>query len=357
MILDIVGFFVQNPRDRNSRCTRMSRKRFCWWLMWLPLLLVTACSSGGNDKRPAVASEQPGVTSPTVGAATAVAPATDPTSVPAVPSAVVDTPTPSAPLAAVVDGHYIYLADYEREAAQYERALNQMGVDLTTDDGKAQLAEARQEVLQGLIDQVLIDEGATTLGITVTDEDVAAQMSADIEAGGGQAAFDEWLKSTDQTQEDYQNMLRRSIISQRAWDVVAANVPDAVEQVHARVIVLEDQAAADAVVSQLRQGADFATLVREQSVDVATKDSGGDLGWFPRGLVAPELEDAAFALQPGETSDPVSLGGRFHVIQVVERESARALSDEMKTQLMQAKFDRWLADLRAQAVIERFAGN
>jgi parvulin-like peptidyl-prolyl isomerase len=357
MILDIVGFFVQNPRSRISRHRQMARRRSCWWLVLLPLLLATACSSGGGNERPTAVSVQPKVGSPTAAADTAVAPAANPTALPVVPSAVVDTPTPSAPAAAVVDGHYIYLDDYEREVAQYESALGQMGIDPTTDEGKTQLAEGQQEVLQGLIDQVLIEEGATALGVTVTDDELAAQMQDDIEAGGGQAAFDEWLKSTNQTQEDYQKMLRRSMISQRVWDVVTADVPDTMEQVHARVIVLDDQGAAEAVVNQLREGADFETLAQQQSVDVATKDNGGDLGWFPRGLVAPELEQAAFALQPGEVSDPVPLGGRFQVIQVVERDPARALSVDLKMQVMQVKFDRWLDDLRAKATIERFVGD
>jgi parvulin-like peptidyl-prolyl isomerase len=73
-------------------------------------------------------------------------------------------------------------------------------------------------------------------------------------------------------------------------------------------------------------------------------------------LIAPELETAAFALQPGEISDVVPLGDQVHIIQVVERDAARQLSPEEKVDLSFAMFDRWLAEQRAAAVIERFVG-
>jgi parvulin-like peptidyl-prolyl isomerase len=186
--------------------------------------------------------------------------------------------------------------------------------------------------------------------------ELQAQVEADIAAGGGHAAFDEWLASTEQTREDYEKMLRRSLTSQQVWEIVAADVPGAVEQVHARVIVVDTEEAAQQVSAQLQGGADFVSLARERSIDQATKDNGGDLGWFPRGVVAVELESAAFALQPGESSQPVEIGEGFHVIQVVEREAERPLTDEMLQLLKRERFDQWLAELRTQAVIERLVG-
>ena len=87
-----------------------------------------------------------------------------------------------------------------------------------------------------------------------------------------------------------------------------------------------------------------------------TKDAGGDLGWIPAGIVDPELERVAFALQPGETSDAIQVGDGYHVIQVVEREADRPLSPDFQMDLEMAAFEQWLEDLRAAAVIERFVG-
>ncbi|MFN2227755.1 MAG: peptidylprolyl isomerase, partial [Anaerolineae bacterium] len=174
------------------------------------------------------------------------------------------------------------------------------------------------------------------------------------EAGGGQAAFDEWLVATGQTRDDYKEMLGQSMLAQRAMEAVMADVPAEAEQVHARHIVVDSEEAGNEVLAALQGGADFVALAREYSVDLATRDNGGDLGWFPRGLVAPELETAAFRLQPGQISGLVKLGEGYHIVQVVEREEARPLSWETQMDLQRAAFEQWLEDLRAAARIERF---
>jgi hypothetical protein len=321
-----------------------------WWLTALLLgVLLTACDSGGDVRQAATPVEGPTV----VVVATAEPSAAVPTAV--VPT-VAPTATPPAPLAALVNGQYVFLAEYERRVAQYEQALVEQGLDPDTGDGQAHLALARQDVLEGLVDTVLIEQGAVGLGVTLADEELETQVEADISAGGGQAAFEEWLQTTGQTREDYKEMLRQSLLSQRVLEVVTADVPPEAEQVHARHIVVDTEEVAREILTRLGDGADFVALARERSLDLATKDNGGDLGWFPRGLVAPELETAAFALQPGQVSDVVRLGEGYHVVQVVEREAARPLAPEMQLDLKLAMFDRWLAELRAAATIERFVG-
>ena len=186
----------------------------------------------------------------------------------------------------MVNGQYILLADFERRVAQYEAALLAGGLDPDSEDGQASLAQIRADVLESLIDYVLVEQGASALGVTLSDEELEAQIEADIEVGGGQASFDEWLQATGQTRDDYKAMLRESMLSQRVLDAVASDVPQEAEQVHARHIVVESEEAARQLIASLQAGADFVALAREQSMDVATRENGGDLGWFPRGLVA-----------------------------------------------------------------------
>jgi len=96
-------------------------------------------------------------------------------------------------------------------------------------------------------------------------------------------------------------------------------------RVRARHIVTADRAAAEAVRAALQHGADFAQLARERSLDPYTRDTGGELGWIPRGVMVKSFEDALFALGAGGISAPVESGKGFHVIQVeeVEQPSAR----------------------------------
>jgi parvulin-like peptidyl-prolyl isomerase len=139
-------------------------------------------------------------------------------------------------------------------------------------------------------------------------------------------------------------------------EAVTSQVGAEAEQVHVRHIMVDSEAAALEIQTMLQEGADFVTLARERSLDLATKDNGGDLGWFPRGLVAPELENAAFGLQPGQISAVIQLGEGYHIIQLVEREAAHPLSPEMQLDLRLAVFEEWLADKRNAATIERFVG-
>lgn len=100
------------------------------------------------------------------------------------------------------------------------------------------------------------------------------------------------------------------------------------EQVKARHILVrvasdaseEDRSAARTRIDELRArivaGADFAEVAKEQSDDGVSGAEGGELGWFPRGKMAPAFEDAAFALQPGALSDVVETPFGFHLIQV-----------------------------------------
>jgi parvulin-like peptidyl-prolyl isomerase len=341
-------------RDRIGQAMIGKRAKQAGLAIALMLSLLLVACGGNGEREPSSTPTDRGevivsTVTPSRGAPSATPIVPTPTALP--------TPTPPAPLAALVNGKYVFLADYERQVEQYKEALTEAGVDFNTEEGQARLALAKRDVLEGMIDNILIEDGAADLGVSVTDEEVDAQVDSDIANGGGKAAFEEWLAATGSTQEEYEVMLRQSLLAQRAWDVLTADVPEATEQVHVRHIVVDSEEAAEEIVAQLQDGADFVALAREQSLDEATKDNGGDLDWFPRGVIAPELENAAFALQPGQISEVIPLAGQFQIIQVVEREADRPLSDEMLMQLKQDKFDRWLEELRARAVIERFVSD
>jgi len=106
------------------------------------------------------------------------------------------------------------------------------------------------------------------------------------------------------------------------------------EQAHAVHILIKtepnsppdvDKAAhdkADSLVKQLRAGADFAKLAKENSADPGSAAKGGDLGWFGRGQMVPEFENAAFTLPLNQVSDPIKTQYGYHIIKVLERRAA-----------------------------------
>jgi peptidyl-prolyl cis-trans isomerase D len=70
---------------------------------------------------------------------------------------------------------------------------------------------------------------------------------------------------------------------------------------------------------ELDQGQSFADLAMDYSEDPASADSGGNLGWFGKGAMVPEFEQAAFSMKPGEVSDPIQTQFGWHLIQVEEK--------------------------------------
>ncbi len=79
------------------------------------------------------------------------------------------------------------------------------------------------------------------------------------------------------------------------------------------------RAKAEDILKRVKAGEDFAKLAQEFSDDPGSKTQGGELGWFAHGQMVPEFEEAAFKLQPGQTSDIVKSSFGFHIIQVEER--------------------------------------
>jgi len=90
------------------------------------------------------------------------------------------------------------------------------------------------------------------------------------------------------------------------------------------------------------------------SIDQASKESGGDLGWFPEGLKGEEFDDVAFGLDLGAVSEPFSTAQGYWVIKVLEEEE-REIADEARQQLMFNAFNSWLEADREQKV-ERKSG-
>jgi foldase protein PrsA len=260
------------------------------------------------------------------------------------------------PLAARVNGQPIFLDVYQKQVAQTEKALTEQALILEGEEGQAQLAQIRQNVLNGLIEQAIIEQAAAGAGISVTQEELEATVQQSIALGQGQETLDQWLAENDKTMETFRETQRSQLIASKMIEYVTATVPTTAEQVHARHIRTSDRAAAQALLDQLKGGANFAALAQQASEDVSTAANGGDLGWFPRDvpLMPPQVVESAFALPQGGISELVESDQGFHIVKVEARETNRPLAPEMLLYLRQKAFETWLTDEWHKATIERF---
>lgn len=146
---------------------------------------------------------------------------------------------------------------------------------------------------------------------------------------------------------------------QAKYQADIAGKPGEVE-IHARHILVPDEATAKKVIAELQKGGDFAALSKQYSKDPGAAGQGGDLGWFKKSDMVPEFADAAFGLKDGEISPtPVHTQFGWHVIQVLGRRTEQPPSfdqakDQLRQQVAQAAIEKALKDARSQVTVQRF---
>jgi parvulin-like peptidyl-prolyl isomerase len=253
--------------------------------------------------------------------------------------------------AALVNGQPIVLEEYETQVALAMDALSQQqSFDPNTEEGRAAIFQLRLQILDSMIDQALIEQTAARNGISVSEERVEAEITRLI--GEDVARFEEWLKANGLTRDSFKAQLQQQLLGAAFQEYVVGSAPPVVEQVHARHILVMSEAEAIDILVKLRSGQSFATLAKQYSQDKGSSDIGGDLGFFPRSVMPTEIEAVAFALSPGQTSGTVKTDFGYHIIEVVEKDPARKVPDEMLPTWRQNTFLRWLEAERLGAQIE-----
>lgn len=291
-------------------------------LSGLALLLLAGCGGGESTSAPQ-----------------AVENATQP------PADLPPSPSPQPPdPVARVNGVPIALA-------AYERALNRAAPETNVADSSV----LSRQVLDTLIEQELINQGAAALGISVTDAEVEAQMDElRLSEAGTVEAWQEWLALNQYTEDELRLDLRNSLLTQRVTELLSQPYYGIVPQVNARHILVATEAEANAALTRITNGEDFGAVAAQLSLDVTTKDVGGSLGWFTvYELVDRRLADVAYGLLPGQISPPVATTLGFHILQTLEA-AQRPIEPERLVDIIPAIFNEWRDTLLQSAVIERF---
>ncbi|WGH77212.1 peptidylprolyl isomerase [Jannaschia ovalis] len=143
---------------------------------------------------------------------------------------------------------------------------------------------------------------------------------------------------------------------QAAYDAEYGATEPATEY-NASHILVETEAEAQAILSQLQDGADFAALAREESTG-PSGPNGGELGWFGTGMMVPEFENAVTALEPGELGGPVQTQFGWHVVKLNETRQQAApeldqVRDALRQQVVSDRVDATVEGLVEGAEVER----
>lgn len=193
-----------------------------------------------------------------------------------------------------------------------------------------QLRILRRAVLGELVDRRLLLAEAQKAGVAVTDRELddalrgraALALEPDLPRGEAQEA----LRRRTRDALVIDRFLTRSVAARiaiapdeaRAW--FDAHPEDYLrpEQVHCAQLLVPKREDAEALKVQLNRGADFTKVARAQSMS-DDRSRGGDLGWFGKGQMPPEFEQACVALRKGQVSEVVQTPYGFHLFKLLER--------------------------------------
>jgi peptidyl-prolyl cis-trans isomerase C len=131
-------------------------------------------------------------------------------------------------------------------------------------------------------------------------------------------------------------------------------------EVHARHILVPDEATARKIIADLKKGGDFVALSKQYSKDPGAAQQGGDLGFFKQTDMVPEFAAAAFAMKDNDiTPAPVKTQFGWHVIQTLEHRTSPAptfeqVRDELRQSMVQEAVQKEVAQARGSVLVERF---
>jgi len=291
-------------------------------------------------------------------------------------------------IVAVVGDEIVLQSEVEERAAPFMTEI----AGLTNPTERSARATAmRREVLDRLIDERLILQQATELKLSVSSEDIDRaidQIKKDNRLTDAQLRDE--LRLHGQSLASYRQEIRRQLMRYKVLGIAVGakvSVSDTDVQTYyerhiksganlqvraSHIFVLipdgadaaavaERETAARLLADRARAGEDFAKLARQHSDDAATRQEGGDLGYFGRDMLPKPIEELVFSMRVGEIRGPVRADRGFHVIKLVDRRAkeAKALADlreELRAQLRQKEMERqtknFLNELRKHTLVE-----
>lgn len=258
-----------------------------------------------------------------------------------------------------------------------ETAASVNGEKITKDELNTKLTEMYgADTLDSLITNKVIEMEADKQKVKVTGNEIDEELTKLQDSYGGEEAFAAALEqnkvSIDRIREDIQTYLLAEKMIKPSIKVTEEEMKtyfeenkesfDQKEQVKASHILVEDEATAKKVKKELESGKDFAELAKEYSTDASNAAKGGDLGYFGKGEMAKEFEEAAFGMNVGEVSAPVKIDFGYHIIKVADKKAAKtAVFEEHKEEIKESLFDQkiqteypnWLEKKKADYKIKR----
>ncbi|SCL95454.1 peptidylprolyl isomerase [Sporanaerobacter sp. PP17-6a] len=272
---------------------------------------------------------------------------------------------------ATVDGDNISKEEFNKNFNMYKKAYeSQYGSDImsTVVSGDKTFEEVlKEKTLDLLISEKLIVGRANEKKIAVSEKDITDQINSYKEELGGEEKYTQFLKDNDMTEEYFKDNIKKELLIQKYKDDYINNLKisnedakkyfeenkDSFIKIRASHILLKTEDEAKKVEERLKKGEKFNDLAYELSIDKVSAAKGGDLGYFTKGQMVEEFDNAAFALKVGEVSGIVKTDYGFHIIKVDDKvDQYDKLKEDVIASLKEKKYNEYLTKLRDEADVK-----
>lgn len=221
----------------------------------------------------------------------------------------------------------------------------------------AQPQVALAAVTEQLVEEEVLRRFAPELGVSASEEEVHKEIARRLGIKPDEKLFDvlfqQELERSGLSEEEYRQMSEAAVLRQKVRSKLAEDLPQSAESVRYRQILVSDQDAADEIVQKLEEGEDFAQLAQERSLDIRTRDAGGDVGWVPRGVLDQTVEETLFALDVGEIETIPSVQGVL-VVEVLDKAEDRPIEPAQRERLADKAYQEWVQEKRALLEVKDF---
>jgi parvulin-like peptidyl-prolyl isomerase len=225
---------------------------------------------------------------------------------------------------AVVSSHHITKSKFDQLMGQQKRSLKSQGQTFPK-AGTTAYASLRTQVMTVLVQNAEFETEAAKMGVKVTDKDVQNQLDQIKKQyfGGSEKKYEQELKKQGYTDAAVRDQIHSQLLAQRLFDKVTATVKASDKQVHdyyvshkaqypptrsvEEILVGKNkQALAQSIYTQVKNGANFATLAKKYSQDPGSKNIGGKFT-AKKGQDVPEFDAAVFSnAKTGTLLEPVN---------------------------------------------------
>ena len=246
--------------------------------------------------------------------------------------------------AALHKGGYITLNSYFENLGYYKKYYEvAQSTDFKTEEGKKIFTTLKEDLLNQLIEEKIIEKEAKKLNLKVEEAEIGEEYKNLAEESGEDTLIKQIKDYYGWSVKTFKTKIRSMLLAKKLEEKIKND-----ESLNS-----EEKEKAEEALKRIQNGEDFAELAKEVSEDPSATD-GGNLSWFERGKMpvgTAELEDTTFALEPGQVTSIVKTTEGFYIVKVNEKKE-----NEISASIILIKsvsFEEWIREKQTEYSVKK----